>query len=219
MMAATGRNRELPQAEIRSAGAGKRSWPRRIAAGVLIAYGIYFAWICAAIVTQAGQDEAKQADVIVVFGAAEYKGRPSPVYRARLDHAFELYKRKLASVVITTGGPGGEAIFTEGAVGHDYLVGRGIGDRHLIAETQSDNSAQSAERVAAIMEANAMRSCIAVSDPYHEFRIKRLLEAHGIMVYTSPRPLETTPAMVDQAVNVAREALSYTLWRLHLFRR
>ncbi len=219
MMAAAGRNRGPEQAQVRHAGAGKRSWPARIAAAALIAYASYFAWACAAIVTQAGRDEAKQADVIVVFGAAEYKGRPSPVYRARLDHAFELYKRKLASVVITTGGSGGEVVFTEGRVGHDYLVGRGIGDRHLIAETQSDNSAQSAERVAAIMEANGMRSCIAVSDPYHEFRIKRLLEAHEIVVYTSPRPQETTPAVVDQAVNVAREALSYTLWRLHLYRR
>ena len=191
----------------------------RVAAAALAAYSVYFAWACAAIVDQAGREEARPADAIVVFGAAEYRGRPSPVYRARLDHAFELYKLKLASVVITTGGSGGEATFTEGSVGHDYLVGRGIGGHHLIAETQSDNSAQSAERVAAIMQANGMRSCVAVSDPYHEFRIKRLLEARGIVVYTSPRTLETTPAMVDQAANVAREALSYTLWRLHLFRR
>lgn len=195
-----------------------RSWLARVAAAAIGAYAVFFAWSCAAIVSQAGRDEARQADAIVVLGAAEYRGRPSPVYRARLDHAFELYTRKLAPVVITTGGHGGEATFTEGRVGHDYLVGRGIGDRHLIAETQSDNSAQSAERVATIMEANGMRSCIAVSDPYHEFRIKRLLERHGIVVYASPRPLETTPAIVDQAANVGREALSYTLWRLHLRR-
>ena len=197
----------------------KWSWLARIAAGAMAAYGLYFAWICGAIVEQAGREEATSADVIVVLGAAEYKGRPSPVYRARLDHAFELYKRKLASVVITTGGSGGEPTFTEGRVGHDYLVGRGIGSLHLIAETQSDNSAQSADAVAGIMEVHRMHTCIAVSDPYHEFRIKRLLEAHGIVVFTSPRPLETTPAVVDQAVNVAREALSYTLWRLHVFRR
>src|SRR6266545_4845095 len=206
MMAALGRNPGPEQAQVRRAGAGKRSWPARIAAAALIAYASYFAWACAAIVTQAGRDEAKQADVIVVFGAAEYKGRPSPVYRARLDHAFELYKRKLASVVITSGGSGGEASFTEGSVGHDYLVGRGIGDRHLIAETQGDNSAESAERVATIMEANGMHSCIAVSDPYHEFRIKRLLEAQGMLVYASPRPLETTPGLWTQALNVARES-------------
>ena len=219
MMAAAGRRQGPQPGRSWLGGAGRRSWLARIAAAAVAVYAFYFAWTCAAIVEQAGRDEARRADAIVVLGAAEYRGRPSPVYRARLDHAFELYKLKLASVVITTGGSGGEATFTEGSVGHDYLVGRGIGDRHLIAETQSNNSAQSAERVATIMEAKGMRSCIAVSDPYHEFRIKRLLEARGIVVYTSPRPLETTPAVVDQAMNVAREALSYTLWRLHLFRR
>jgi len=218
MMAGAGRTRGPLQARVWLAGAGRWPWRARIAAAVLAAFAVYFAWICAAIVAQARRDEAKPADVIVVFGAAEYFGRPSPVYRARLDHAFELYKRKLASVVITSGGSGGEASFTEGSVGHDYLVGRGIGDRHLIAETQGDNSAESADRVATIMEANGMHSCIAVSDPYHEFRIKRLLEAQGMLVYASPRPLETTPGLWTQALNVARESLSYTLWRLYLFR-
>jgi len=185
---------------------------------VLAVYAGYFAWACTAIVKQSEQDEAQLADAIVVFGAAEYFGRPSPVYRARLDHAFELYQRRLAPVVISTGGSGGEPVFTEGAVGHDYLVGRGIADGDLIAETQSDNSQESAERVATIMAANHMRSCIAVSDPYHLFRIKQLLEAQRVVVYTSPRRLETEPGIGTQALNVARESLSYTLWRLHLFR-
>jgi uncharacterized SAM-binding protein YcdF (DUF218 family) len=183
-----------------------------------VAYACYFAWICTAIVAQSGQDEAQAADAIVVFGAAEYFGRPSPVYRARLDHAFELYEHKLAPVVITTGGSGGEQQFTEGSVGRDYLAGRGIADRDLIAETQSENSAESAERIAIIMDVNHMRSCIAVSDPYHVFRIKRLLEAQGRVVYASPRRPEMEPGMAAQALNVARESLSYTLWRLHLFR-
>jgi len=193
-------------------------WPARIAAILLGVYACYFAWTCGRIAAQAGRDEARNADVIVVFGAAEYFGRPSPVYRLRLDHAYDLYRRKLANLVITTGGSGGEAHFTEGEVGREYLVGRGIGDRHLIAETQSDNSAESAERVAAIMDANGMRSCIAVSDPYHLFRIKRLLESRGVVVYASPRKTESTPGAAARVLNLARESLSYTLWRLHLYR-
>jgi uncharacterized SAM-binding protein YcdF (DUF218 family) len=198
---------------------GKR-WrsPVWIAGALLGAYACYFAWTCVAIVVQSRRDEAQPADAIVVFGAAEYYGRPSPVYRARLDHAYDLYVRKLAPVVITTGGSGGEPHFTEGAVGRDYLLGRGIGDVHLIAETQGDNSAESAERVGVIMQANHLRSCIAVSDPYHVFRIKRLLEASGRVVYASPRQQNTEPETREQAWNVAREALSYTLWRLHLYR-
>jgi uncharacterized SAM-binding protein YcdF (DUF218 family) len=201
-----------------TAGAGPRRWLKRIAAVLVAAYVCYFAWTCVEIVSQAGWDEARAADAIVVFGAAEYFGRPSPVYRARLDHAFDLYTRKLAPVVITTGGSGGEPSFTEGAVGRDYLAERGIGDRHLIAETQSANSAESAERIAVIMDANNMHSCIAVSDLYHVFRIKRLLEAQGVAVYASPRRPETSPGIGTQALNIGREALSYTLWRLHLFR-
>jgi uncharacterized SAM-binding protein YcdF (DUF218 family) len=68
------------------------------------------------------------------------------------------------------------------------------------------------------MDANGMRSCIAVSDPYHLFRIKRLLEARGLVVYASPRKTEATPGAVAKALNVSRESLSYTLWRLHLYR-
>jgi uncharacterized SAM-binding protein YcdF (DUF218 family) len=186
---------------------------------LLAAYACYFAWTCARIVAQAERDEAQAADAIVVFGAAEYFGKPSPVYRARLDHAFDLYEQKLANVVITTGGSGGEQKFTEGSVGRDYLMERGIGDGHLIAETQSDNSAESAGRVGIIMSANNMRSCIAVSDPYHVFRIKRLLEAQGWVVYASPRKPEIDPGPAARSVNVAREALSYTLWRMYMFRR
>ena len=80
--------------------------------------------------------EAKPADAIVVLGAAEYAGRPSPVFRARLDHAYELFDKKLAPVVIVSGGSGKDPTFTEGGVGRDYLMSRGIGDRHLIAETR-----------------------------------------------------------------------------------
>lgn len=199
-------------------GAGRRHWLGRIAAALLAVYACYFAWTCVRIVAQSERDEARPADVIVVFGAAEYFGKPSPVYRARLDHAYDLYQRKLAPVVITTGGSGGEQQFTEGSVGRDYLIERGIGDRHLIAETQGDNSAESAERIANIMAANNMRTCIAVSDPYHVFRIKQLLEAQGRVVYVSPRKPEIEPGIWARALNVAREALSYTLWRTYLTR-
>ncbi len=194
----------------------RQGWlrPRNIAAGLLAVYACYFAWSCTRIVAQSRRDEARAADAIVVFGAAEYFGRPSPVYRARLDHAFDLYERKLAPVVITAGGSGGEQQFTEGSVGRDYLVERGIGDRNLIAETQSGNSAESAERIANIMAANNMRSCIAVSDPYHVFRIKKLLEAQGRVVYVSPRRPEIAAGKMARVLNVAREAASYTVWRL-----
>jgi vancomycin permeability regulator SanA len=75
---------------------------------------------------QSTRDEAQPADVILVLGAAEYRGRPSPVLRARLDHALELYNRKFASRLMTTGGAGGDPVFTEGEVGRSYLISRGV---------------------------------------------------------------------------------------------
>ena len=197
----------------------RRRWPWLAAAALLSAYILFFALTCSRIARQAERDEAKPADAIVVFGAAEYFGKPSPVYRARLDHAYDLFAQGLAPVVITTGGSGGEERFTEGAVGRDYLAERGIKDANLIAETQSDNSAESAERIGHIMATNNMRSCIAVSDPYHEFRIKRLLQAQGRVVYTSPRRNEFDPGLAERHMRIVRESLSYTLWRLHIFHR
>jgi uncharacterized SAM-binding protein YcdF (DUF218 family) len=159
--------------------------------------------------------ELHKADAIVVFGAAEYAGRPSPVLRARLDHAFELFRQGIAPVVITTGGAASDPSFSEGGVGSEYLKHRGIPERNLIAETQGSDTAQSAVRVAVIMRANGLHSCVAVSDAYHVFRIKRLLEHEGIApVYLAPRPGSRPHSVVQRAYAVMREASSYLLWKL-----
>jgi uncharacterized SAM-binding protein YcdF (DUF218 family) len=175
-----------------------------------------FVLICAEIVREASQQEVHPADVIVVFGAAEYSGRPSPVYRARLDHAFELFQRRVAPVVITTGGAAADPSFSEGGVGHDYLMRRGIPEANLIAETQGSDTAQSAERVAVIMRANRMRSCVAVSDAYHVFRIRKLLEHEGVQVYVAPRPDSRPHSAEQRALAVLRETVGYLLWWMHI---
>jgi uncharacterized SAM-binding protein YcdF (DUF218 family) len=159
--------------------------------------------------------ELHKADAIVVFGAAEYAGRPSPVLRARLDHAFDLFQLGIASVVITTGGAASDPSFSEGGVGSEYLKHRGIPERNLIAETQGSDTAQSAVRVAVIMRANGLHSCVAVSDAYHVFRIKRLLRHEGIgPVYGAPRPGSRPHSVVQRAYAVMREASSYLVWKL-----
>src|SRR5450755_5187737 len=83
------------------------------------------AWISTKVEQQANRDEARAADVILVLGAAEYRGRPSPVLKARLDHALELYRKHFAPSILTTGGAGGDPVFTEGTVGRDYLAAQG----------------------------------------------------------------------------------------------
>ncbi len=166
------------------------------------------------IVEQSKLQELHPADAIVVFGAAEYSGRPSPVLKARLDHAYDLFTQGLAPVVITTGGAAADPTFNEGGVGHDYLLHRGIPDDHLIAETQGADTAQSAQRVAVIMRANGMQSCLAVSDAYHVFRIRKLLEHEGVRVYVAPRPDSVPHSAFMRAESLLRESLSYLLWKV-----
>jgi len=181
----------------------------------LLALVVFFVITGIRIAQEGSLQELHPADAIVVFGAAEYAGHPSPVLRARLDHAFNLFRRGIAPVVITTGGAAGDPSFSEGGVGVDYLKHRGIPERNLIAETQGSDTAQSAVRVAVIMRANGLHSCVAVSDAYHVFRIKRLLEHEGIgPVYVAPRPDSRPHGAVQRTYAVMREASSYLLWKL-----
>jgi uncharacterized SAM-binding protein YcdF (DUF218 family) len=193
-----------------------RHWLLWSIAGLIAIVVIAVAVTCIKIVREASLEELHPADAIVVFGAAEYAGRPSPVYRARLDHAFDLFQKGIAPVVITTGGSAADPDYSEGGVGRDYLIRRGIPERNLIAETQSADSAQSAQRVAVILRANGMHTCMAVSDEYHVFRIKEMLENQGLKVYVAPRPGSRPHTPLLRIIAVLRESLSYLLWRLHL---
>lgn len=159
-------------------------------------------------------DETRPADAIVVFGAAEYSGRPSPVLRARLDHAYDLYRRGIAPVVIVTGGFGGDPRFSEGGVGRDYLSRLGVPDVSLIAETQSADTAESAERVAAILRTNGWHSVVAVSDAYHLFRVKQFLRRFGVTAYASPRPDSIPKTRMGRAEAALRESISLIFWRI-----
>jgi uncharacterized SAM-binding protein YcdF (DUF218 family) len=190
-------------------------WLLRLGALALLVLAAFLVVTAVRIVHEGSLQELHPADAIVVFGAAEYAGHPSPVLRARLDHAFDLFRQGIAPVVITTGGAASDPRFSEGGVGSNYLKHRGIPERNLIAETQGSDTAQSAVRVAVIMRANGLHSCVAVSDAYHVFRIKRLLEHEGIgPVYVAPRPGSRPHSVVQRAYAVIREASSYLLWKL-----
>jgi|SRR5262245_37099832 len=189
-----------------------KRWPLWL----LLAAVVYAAALYRGVVEGARGDELRPADAIVVFGAAEYGGRPSPVFKARLDHAAELFRRGLAPMVITTGGAGADPRFSEGEVGSNYLRSLGVPDNRLIAETQSPDTAGSARRVATILRANHMNSCLAVSDGYHMFRIKRMLGREGIAVVAAPRPNSKPPSFWKRQSAVWHEIGSYTAWLLRL---
>ncbi|MGD0941852.1 MAG: YdcF family protein [Terracidiphilus sp.] len=185
----------------------------------------WFYWVYAQIERYAGQDQAFQigqaakSDAIGVFGAAEYDGRPSPVYRARLDHALDLYQRGVAPLIITLGGNGGDQ-YNEGAVGREYLMAMGVPESAIIAETESRNTEESARRIAVIARVNGLRRLVIVSDGTHLFRIHEICAAEGLDVLTSPRPKTAidsgTGNNVGEFDRIAHEILSYTAWRMHL---
>lgn len=192
-----------------------RWWLPRLLILLLAALIAFFAITALEIVHGASLQETHPADAIVVFGAAEYSGHPSPVLRARLDHGLTLFHHGLAPVVITTGGAASDPTYSEGGVGEDYLMRRGVPERSLIAETQGRDTSESAARVAVIMRANGLHSCIAVSDAYHVFRIRKLLEHEGVSpVYVAPRPDSRPHGVLQRMVAVTREAASYLLWRI-----
>jgi uncharacterized SAM-binding protein YcdF (DUF218 family) len=186
---------------------------------VLLAFVAGVAGWCRRVYTQiesyASHDQAAPSDAIAVLGAAEYDGRPSPVFHARLDHALELYHRGIAPLIITLGGPGGDQ-YTEGAVGQEYLMARGVPEEAIIAETESRNTEDSARRIAVIAHANGLHRLVIVSDGTHLFRIHEICAADGLNVLTSPRPRVPVEGGSDDFERIAHEILSYTLWCLHL---
>jgi len=188
----------------------------KIAAITVLAAGIALAVlvlrIASLIERQSVRDEARPADVILILGAAEYRGKPSPVLRWRLDHGLELYKAKEAPLILTTGGAGGDPVFTEGEVGRDYLVRQGVPSEAILVESEGETTMHSVAAAGEIMRRMELRSCIVVSDGYHIYRAKKMLEKLGFRVYGSPRP-ESPHNGGRQRWMYVRQAVAYLLWR------
>ncbi len=173
----------------------------------------YLIHIATQIQQQSTVDDARAADVIIVLGAAEYRGRPSPVLEARLNHALWLYLKRLAPHIITTGGAGGDPMFTEGSVGRSYLTKRGVPPEAIIVEGEGESTVHSVAAVAEIMVRMNFTSAIVVSDGYHIYRVKKMLESRGLQVYGSPRP-SNAPQDWREKWLYAKQAAGYVLWRV-----
>jgi len=173
----------------------------------------YLFYLAKQIERESTVDEARRSDVIIVLGAAEYRGKPSPVLKARLNHALSLYLRGLAPFILTTGGSGGDPDYTEGEVGRAYLTERGVPSEAILVEPQGATTAQSLEGAAEIMRRMNLQSCIVVSDGYHIYRVKRLLEAKQIQVYGSPRPGTAARSSIQMRWLYFRQAVGFVLWQ------
>jgi uncharacterized SAM-binding protein YcdF (DUF218 family) len=162
-------------------------------------YAAYRIW------DQASRDERRAADAIVVMGAAQYDGRPSPLFAARLDHAIALFHEGVAPRLIVTGGKREGDRTTEAASAREYAISHGVPAEAILAEDGSRTTLQSIRGVDALMDASGLQSAVFVSDPTHMLRVLRMAADVGIDAYGSPTrtsPLERDPAgRIDATVH------------------
>jgi uncharacterized SAM-binding protein YcdF (DUF218 family) len=144
----------------------------------LLSLGTVLAW--------GAQDDAQRADAIIVMGAAQYRGKPSPALRARLDHAIALWNRGLASWMLLTGGTGEGDSASEAAVSRRYVARLGVPDSALLLENEGRTSSQSLRAAADLLRARRLTSAVVVSDPFHMLRLEILARRYGLEAYTSP---------------------------------
>lgn len=163
-------------------------WGTVIVLALIMSLALYWTYLYRQIRDSAGRDEAQKADAIVVLGAAQYNGRPSPVLKARLDHAYALYRKGYAGAIITTGGFGPDPNFSEAHVGAQYLVKRGIDPATIVTEQGSGSTYDSIHAASGLMQAKGWKTALVVSDGFHLFRLKKMFQDKGILAYTSPAP-------------------------------
>lgn len=168
---------------------------RLAAAAFALLAGLWLASFAAVLVWER-YDQARPAGAIVVLGAAQYVGRPSPVLRARLDHAIALWRRDLAPIMIVTGGTGTGDTTSEAAVSQRYAVQHGVPVAQILLETEGRTTSQSMDGVAALMAARGRRDVLLVSDPFHMLRLTILARRHGLEPYASPTP--TSPITANR---------------------
>ena len=163
---------------------GRVLW--RLMTGVLLTVLVVWAgWMCAVLVWS-GMDQAQPAGSIVVLGAAQYDGRPSPVLRARLDHGIDLWNHGMGRVLVVTGGEGSGDTTSEAAVGRAYARKHGVPDTAIVLENKGRTTRESMLAVSEILSSRGITSAILVSDPFHMLRLSILGRRFGLTTYTSP---------------------------------
>jgi uncharacterized SAM-binding protein YcdF (DUF218 family) len=190
-------------------------WPLRLVRGALVLVMLMAAaWtlLVAAIYLYGRRDQARPADAIVVLGAAHYAGRPSPVLRARVDHAVALYGRGLAPVIIMTGGTARGDTVSEAVAARRYAVRSGVPESAILVERAGRTTLESMGGVSRLMDARDLESAILVSDPFHMLRLRFLAWRLGFTGYTSPT--RTSPISRSRAQErrfLMRESFSLPL--------
>lgn len=164
---------------------------RQIAGLFLLASTIIYTVGLVMVLVTSQRDERRPTDAIIVLGAAQYNGRPSPVLRARLDHALTLYREKLAPLVVVTGGVGPGDTTSEALVGRRYLVAHGLPESAVVVQAEGRSTMASMTAVSAWLRERGLRRVLLVSDPFHMFRLR--LEARRTDLDAATSPTESSP--------------------------
>ena len=188
-----------------------RSWKHLLASALALLALVWLALVLA-VVSWGRRDEARKASAIVVLGAAQYEGRPSPVLRARLDHALGLWRRGLAPRLILTGGRGVGDATSEAETGMRYVMCRGVPESAISLETNGRTTSESLHAVSVMMSANENRSVLLVSDPFHMLRLTILARRLGLQPFATPT--RTSPISANTSASlryIAGESLKVPL--------
>lgn len=201
--------------------ATRRRWPRRVAwtaVGVVVLLVLYYAVTLWQVHATGRSDQARRVDAIVVLGAAQYDGRPSPQLAARLDHAVELWGQGLAAVMVVTGGKQPGDRFTEAEASAKYLQDRGVPRQVILEETAGHSTYASLEGAASLLRDRGLFRVLLVTDPFHSLRARLIAQELGLVAYVSPTL--TSPVRGGTAFRrELEEAAGIALGRLIGFRR
>lgn len=159
---------------------------RRLVLAVLSALLGLWLLSAAAVLVWSARDEARPADAIVVLGAAQYAGRPSPVLKARLDHGIDLWRRNPTGLLVLTGGTGSGDTTSEAEAGRAYVLKQDVPDSVILVENAGRTTSESMRAVAGILRGRQDSSAVLVSDPFHMLRLWLIANRLGLIAYTSP---------------------------------
>ncbi len=165
-----------------------RRWPRRVFLLVVFLIPISILLVSAAVYREARTTAAQPSDAIVVLGAAQYNGRPSEVFRARLDHALELYQDEYAPLIVLTGGKQPGDAYTEAETGEQYLIDRGVPASAILWENEGRDTWQSLQGVAEVLEGSGVESLLIVTDGFHLLRAELMARELGFTAHGSASP-------------------------------
>lgn len=190
----------------------------KIVVGAVLLVVLYLAFTFFQVWRASRQDNAQPAQAIIVLGAAQYNGTPSAILRARLDHAYDLYARRLAPVMVVTGGKQPGDVYTEATASADYLIGRGVPDDKILREVDGKNSWESLAAASDFLRDRGIHRVLLVSDPFHSYRIEAIASELGLDGHTSPT--RTSPITgLSRTRHMLRETAAVAVGRIVGYRR